>query len=101
MVYKQSGQFNSVNDKSQKFLNKLQNVMKQIDDEIDSHKNGKGITGNIIQLENIRKELEHMKNNLSSKKFKPSYSRIIIDSWDYTNPLGDKLLDLYDDYLKL
>ena len=96
MVYKQSRQLNSVNDKGQNFLNKLQSVINELDDEIDAQKNG-----NINQLENIKRELECMRNALSFKKFKPSYTRIIVDSWDYTNPMGIKLLDLYDDYIKL
>lgn len=101
MVYKQSRQLNSVNDKSENFLKKLQRVINELDDEINANRNGKGNTGNISQLENIRKELESMRNNLSFRRFKPSYTRIIVDSWDYTNSLGTKLLDLYDDYLKL
>jgi hypothetical protein len=101
MVYKQSRQLNSVNDKGEKFLKKLQSMMNELDDEVNAHRNRKGTVGNINQLENIRKELEIMSNTLSFKKFKPSYTRIIVDSWDYTNPLGAKLLDLYDDYLKL
>ena len=101
MVYKQSRQLNSVNDKSENFLKKLQSVINELDDEINEYRNGKEDIGNINQLENIRKELENMRYNLSFKKFKPSYTRIIVDSWDYTNPLSTKLLDLYDDYLKL
>lgn len=99
MVYKQSKQSNPI--KASLFLQKSNKVLLEIDTEINAHRNGAGSISTIAQLETIKKQVNCMIRNLSSNKFMPSYQRMIIDSWDYSNNLGIQLLALYEEYLKL
>lgn len=101
MVHKRSKQFSSVSSKKENFCEKIDRVIKLLDEEIIEHKKGKGRISSIVQLEKINKELQLMRHTLSSRNFRPTYPRIIVDSWDYTNTLGIVLLEIYDDYLKL
>ncbi len=52
---------------------------------------------NCNQLVTIIDELKKMTNEES---FVPSFPRFIIDSWDYTDPLGLELVDLVEMHKK-
>ncbi|GAB6087306.1 hypothetical protein [Alkaliphilus crotonatoxidans] len=99
MVYKQSKRSNPI--KPSLFLQKTDKVLLEIDNEINAHRSGSGSISNVTQLEIIKEQVNCMIQNLSSSKFMPSYQRMIIDSWDYSNNLGIELLALYEEYLKL
>lgn len=101
MVHKQSGELDSVNSKQDKFKKDLDIVLMAIEEELLAHENGKVHTSNLVQLEKIKWELECMRQKLSHILFTPTYPRMIVDSWDYTNKLGNELLDVYETYLKL
>lgn len=114
MVYQQPRQSDSLNKKKDFFLKKSEDVMSELNKEINRKKVmselNKGINHKkvmseldqeINQLYKIKSELENMHHSLSSKIFVPSYTRCIIDSWDHADPLAEKLLGLYYDFLKL
>ena len=52
------------------------------------------------QLMHILKDLDQMNTIRDPNMFLPSYPRWIIDSWDYNDKLGDKLLSLLTVYEK-
>jgi len=52
----------------------------------------------IFQLHTILNELYLME---STKRLIVSYPRLIIDSWDYSDSLGDELLELAQQYKKI
>lgn len=53
---------------------------------------------NMVQLQTILTELQ--KSNMQ-KNVILSYSRIIVDSWDYSDQLGMELLELEELYRKI
>lgn len=53
------------------------------------------------QLMFILAELDKMERTRNIHLFYPYYPRGIADSWDYSNPLGIKLLELLELYRKL
>ena len=53
------------------------------------------------QLYLILSELEKMDRIRNVRLFCPYYPHAITDSWDYSNPLGKKLLELFGLYRKL
>lgn len=53
------------------------------------------------QLYFILDELEKMEQIQSSKLFFPYYPRGIVDSWDFSNQLTEKLFELLEAYRKL
>lgn len=65
--------------------------------EIEKVRIGKS-NKNLIQLQTILGELQ---NNSESKKVALNYPRIIIDSWDYSDELGNELIELAELYSML
>lgn len=53
------------------------------------------------QLESIIKELDKMDSIRDADVFVPYYPRGIADSWDFQDPLGEKLLNILEIYNKL
>lgn len=53
------------------------------------------------QLLTIMDEITKMSEIRNDKEFLPGYPRFIIDSWDFTDPLGIELINLFDIYKKL
>ena len=72
-------------------------AQQSIKNEIEMIKKGMS-EKNIVQLNEILVELKKMLNN---KCLQLSYPRIIIDSWDFKDELGIKLLDLAELYKRL
>lgn len=62
--------------------------------EIEKAKAGES-NKNIIQLQTILNEL---RNNYAIEKKYLSYPHIIIDSWDYSDQLGNELIELAELY---
>ncbi len=52
-------------------------------------------------LEFILKELKIMRSKCGSHEFRPYYPRGIADSWDYDDRLGNELMELAGEYLRL
>lgn len=53
------------------------------------------------QLYSILNELDKMDKIRNSDLFYPYYPKGITDSWDYSNPLAIKLMDLLEIYTKI
>lgn len=62
--------------------------------EIEKAKTGES-NKNIMQLQAILNEL---RNNYAIEKNYFNYSHIIIDSWDYSDQLGNELIELAELY---
>jgi len=73
-------------------------VKKRVENEIELHRSGKGTDGNIRQLKNIYRQLNLMEKFMNVKEFRPTYSRMIVDSWDYNSELGIELLNVLKIY---
>lgn len=97
MVHKRSHkQLNKTID----FKSELDKTISEIQKIIDNdNKNEFNI--NKQQLIKVKEELIFMSLCNNKKKIIPSFPRMIIDSWDYNNPLGIKLLKLYESYKKI
>ena len=80
-----------------RFIQKLNAINNALDEEIARAKQG-ACNKPIQQLETIKTELIKMHDN---KIFIPSFQRFIVDSWDYTDSLGNELMELYGLYNKL
>lgn len=65
--------------------------------EIEKVKLGKS-NKNLIQLQTI---LDELQNNSESKKTAINYARVIIDSWDYSDELGNELIELAELYRRI
>lgn len=99
MVHKQLEQ--PITLKEKKIIEKIDNAAQIIINEIELQNENKGTISNMFQLEKILNELNQMKLSLSKKFFLPTFSRMIIDSWDYSTPLGNILLEIYEEYMNL
>lgn len=95
MVYKQSSEF----DNSLNFYTKLDEILERVDKSIENYYCERKPVSDIRQLEKIRQELLIMKTK-SSQEFNPSFPRMIVDSWDFSNTLGAELLELNELYNK-
>lgn len=62
--------------------------------EIEKVKRGKS-EKNILQLQGILKELQDSSTNNNMPLY---YPHIIVDSWDYSDPLGIELMELAELY---
>lgn len=72
-----------------------------IDGEISLHLQNKSADGDIDTLNEIKIELQKMKDAMSPKIYYPTYDYILRDSlWDYMK-ISEKLLDAYYSYIKL
>ncbi len=99
MVHKQFEQPNTL--KERKIIEKIDNATKIIITEIELQNDNEGTISNLFQLEKILNELNQMKLSLAKTLFLPTFSRMIIDSWDYSTPLGNILLEIYEEYMNL
>lgn len=97
MVHQQSGEPN----KTLRYKELGEDIMKKLEYEIEAHKKGNGKVGTVAQLQKIMYEVEKMMCENSSKNFIPTFPRIIIDSWDYDNKLGLDLLKFNELYSKI
>lgn len=75
-----------------------ENIELQTKVSAEIEKVNKGLSEkSISQLQTILKELDTMER---AKGLIISYPRIIIDSWDYLDPLGLELVELAEQYKK-
>lgn len=65
--------------------------------EIEKVKRGQSAK-NLPQLQGI---LEELKNSSVQKSISLYYPRVIVDSWDYSDPLGIELMELAALYEKI
>lgn len=65
--------------------------------EIEKVKRGKSVK-NMLQLQGILEELE---NSCIKKNIPLYYPKVIVDSWDYSDPLGIELMELATLYEKI
>lgn len=83
--------------KDKEFRKKNQELQKIVLDEI--YKAESGVPSrNIYQLRTILKDLLMMEQRFGVAL---SYPRMIVDSWDYSDVLGNKLIELASMYEKL
>ena len=101
MVRDQFAASNPVILKKNKFIEKVDKILLLMDEKLSVDRNETEYTGNYLQLEKIKKEVECMRRVLSYKEFNPTYPRTIVDSWDYTDALGIELLEIFDEYTNL
>lgn len=87
--------------RQEKFVQKANQILKKLDNELKFHEMGRGNVGSVVQIEIIKVQVQNMQKALSLGKFQPDFQRFIIDSWDFSNPLGNALLDLIRFYSKL
>lgn len=73
---------------TEKFNKKNNELQKKVISEIEKVRVGQS-KKNIFQLQTILNELQN-----SDKKMTLSYPRFIIDSWDYSDQLGNELIEL-------
>lgn len=85
--------------KSIELNSKIDKCIEKIDHLIEKNNYEKESVSNGSQLEKIRQELFTMKIRYS-QEFKPSFPRMIIDSWDFSDTLGVELLELNELYCK-
>jgi hypothetical protein len=79
------------------FIRKLESVKILLQKEISESEQGLYVKS-MQQLKIIYTELEQMKNR---KNYVPIFPKIIIDSWDYNDSLGQELMELLTLYRKL
>lgn len=83
-----------------RFDNLYNEIRINLQNEIDEAK--KGVSKKSTQqLLTIMSEIQRMIEVRNVKAFLPSYPRLIIDSWDFTDPLGLELINLFEMYKKL
>ncbi len=83
--------------KEEKFLQKAKELRVEVAEEIVNARSGAG-KKTPEQLQGILEELELM----MQRKCQPLYyPRIIVDSWNYSDLLGVKLMELSEVYRKL
>ncbi len=86
------------------FIREINAIIPELEIELLVRKNGIQGNGSVQQLEYIRDELEQLKsyaltNNLPSKEKRyTAFSRYVVDEWDVTSILGQRLCDLADKY---
>ena len=94
---------NTEKSTSEKIINFINNASKVedllINEIIDCFE--KNEKNKVLSLQKIKKEVDKMQENLSKNKFMPSYGRMIVDSWIFSEALGNELLSLKNEYLKL
>ena len=71
-------------------------LQRKVQEEIENVKQGKS-KRSIVQLQTILNELKNAEN---VQGFIFSFTRIIIDSWDYSDKLGRELMEYTDLYKK-
>lgn len=97
MVHQQPRQLN----KTIKFEMLAKKLCEELENEIAKHHNDVGKFSSEKQLERIKDEIKIMLGSNSSKDFIPSFPRIIVDSWDYNNKIGMRLLDFFELYKEI
>ncbi len=69
-------------------------LQQEVQREINKSKAGES-KRNLLQLQTILRELQ---NGMADETMIFSYPRFIVDSWDYADELGKKLLELSEMY---
>lgn len=83
-----------------KFNSLYNDILIKINNELDEVIKGTN-KKNKQQLLTIIYEVEKMFECKNPIKFLPTYPRIIIDSWDFTDALGIELVNFFEIYKKL
>jgi hypothetical protein len=88
------------------FLQDLDWSMAEMDRYLADRKAGKPGQGTIVQLETLSQYLQTVSQNVRSGKMPPkpvrhsqSMAWILVDSWDYADPLGLKVMRVNSHYL--
>lgn len=84
---------------NEKFQNQYNEILEKVKNEILKVERGES-NKSIKQLMTIITDLEHMNDVRNVKLFMPSFPRIVIDSWDYTDTLGIELINIVELYKK-
>ncbi|MCI8925889.1 MAG: hypothetical protein HFI45_18255 [Lachnospiraceae bacterium] len=82
---------------TEKLSKKNNELQKKVISEIEKVKVGQS-KKNILQLQTILNELQ---NSDKKRDMTLSYPRTIIDSWDYSDQLGNELIELAELYKKI
>ena len=82
---------------TEKLSKKNNELQKKVISEIEKVKVGQS-KKNILQLQTILNELQ---NSDKIRDMTLSYPRTIIDSWDYSDQLGNELIELAELYKKI
>lgn len=80
--------------KHEEFIKKNRELQKIVSDEISKAENGE-TERNVYQLRTILKDLLMMQQHCGVAL---SYPHMIIDSWDYSDMLGSRLMELASMY---
>lgn len=77
--------------------------MERVEAEKELRKRGKQGDGSVQELENIIIELNRLKNTIGkeNKSVKVYYPRAVIDTWSFSNSLGNELIEINDLYKKI
>ncbi len=85
------------NDKIDNFKKNVEQIKFLLNEEIELIKSGHS-NKNVEQIKTILYDVENMDIIRNSKLYRPVFDKIIIDSWDYSDGLGIKLLRLFKVY---
>lgn len=82
------------------FLTQLHRVQALVNQELTLTQAGKS-SRDAQQLRLVQKELSQMDRTLDPKEFLPVYPRMIVDEWDFSDPLGEALMEVWELYRRL
>ncbi|VBB09180.1 Hypothetical protein LUCI_4466 [Lucifera butyrica] len=86
------------------FLNEINIVIYEVEEELLDRQKGVPGEGSIKQLESIKSELEKIRNQAQNNVLPPkdkrytAFSRCVVDEWNFNSVLGAKLCDLAEKY---
>ena len=79
------------------FLTQMRRVQARVNQELALTEAGEN-SRDAQQLRLVQKELSQMELALDPKVFLPVYPRMIVDGWDFSDPLGEALTDVWELY---
>ena len=83
-----------------RFLTQLHRVQARVNQELALTEAGAS-SRDAQQLRLVQSELSRMELALDPKAFLPVYPRMIADGWDFSDPLGEELMDIWELYRQL
>lgn len=82
------------------FLTQMHRVQALVDRELALTAAGES-SRDAQQLRWVQRELSQMERALDPNAFLPVYPRMIVDEWDFSDPLGEALTDVWELYRRL
>lgn len=79
----------------------MEQVKGELEGQVKNARTGAPTSASLHHLDRILREVNAMEAAMSPQKFRPSYNRLIADSWDTNDTLGTRLLELAQQYNKL